>query len=99
MGADPGLVAYPWELVIPDGLLATSTVWPVYPHLADALDLPGAFVWRCPNGELIDLETFVTRSIGRYTAVDPATVTVTRFANDDRIARALGRRPEGVHRG
>jgi hypothetical protein len=99
VGADPGLVAYPWELVIPDGLLATSTVWPVYPPVADALDHPGAFVWRCPNGELIDLENFVTRSLATYAAVDPATVTVTRFATDERIARTLGRRSGEVPRG
>ncbi len=98
IGADPELVAYPWELVIPDGLLATSTVWPVYPHVAAALDRPGAFVWRCPNGELIDLETFVSRSLAAYAAVDPATVTITRFATDERIARTLGRRTEEARR-
>ena len=46
IGAASDLVDYPWELVIPDGLLATSTVWPVYPFVASSLDRPGAFVWR-----------------------------------------------------
>jgi Polysaccharide biosynthesis enzyme WcbI len=89
LGARPELVAYPWETVVPDGLLATSTVWPLYPHLADRLDHAGAYVWRCVNGELIDLETFVSRSLALYRQVDPATVTVSRFSNDDRIGPAL----------
>ena len=99
VGADPALVAYPWELVIPDGLLATSSVWPVYPHLADAIDAPGAYVWRCPDGELIDLETFVSRSLAHYASVDPAAVSVTRFATDERIGRTLSRAPQGTSRG
>lgn len=90
LGGSPSLVDYRWETVIPDGLLATSTVWPLYPHLADGLDLPGAYVWRCVNGELIDLETFVSRSLALYRQVDPATVTVSRFQNDERVAVALG---------
>jgi len=90
LGAAPSLVDYGWETVIPDGLLATSTVWPLYPHLATGLDHPGAYVWRCVNGELIDLETFVSRSLALYRQVDPATVTVSRFQNDERVAAALG---------
>jgi hypothetical protein len=89
LGAPPDRVAYPWETVVPDGLLATSTVWPLYPHLADHLDQPGAYVWRCVNGELIDLPTFVRRSLALYGDVDPTTVTVSRFANDERVAPAL----------
>ncbi len=96
LGAPADLVAYPWETVIPDGLLATSTVWPLYPHIANHLDQPGAYVWRCVNGELIDLETFVSRSLALYRQVDPATASVSRFSNDDRIAAALARDPGGV---
>ena len=89
IGAASDLVDYPWELVIPDGLLATSTVWPVYPFVASSLDRPGAFVWRCPNGELIGLETFVTRSLALYGSFDPGAVSVSRFRNDERVAQTL----------
>ncbi len=89
LDADPALVAYPWETVIPDGLLSTSTVWPLYPHIADGLDQHGAYVWRCVNGELIDLDTFVARSLAICRQVDPATVTVSRFTNDERVSTAL----------
>jgi hypothetical protein len=89
LGAPAARIDYGWETVIPDGLLATSTVWPLYPHVADVLDRPGAYAWRCVNGELIDLETFVGRSLELYRRVDPGTVTVSRFANDDRVAAAL----------
>lgn len=90
LGATRQRVDYRWETVIPDGLLATSTVWPIYPHLADHLDQPGAYAWRCVNGEVIGLETFVSRSLDLYRRVDPGSVTVSRFANDDRVAAALG---------
>jgi len=90
VGADPAAVAYPWELVIPDGLLATSAVWPVYPGISDSQDRPGVFVWRCPDGELIDLETFVVRSLALLATHDPAEVTTSRFANDERLAATLG---------
>lgn len=93
LGADPDLVAYPWETVIPDGLLATSTVWPLYPHISHTLDQPGAYVWRCVNGELIDLETFVTRSLSVYSQIDPTTVTVARFADHHRMSDALAEAP------
>lgn len=93
LGADPALVAYPWEQMIPDGLLATATVWPLYPSIAARLDLPGAYVWRCPHGELIGLESFVQRSLDHYAAHDPATTTVARFERDDRWSRVLSRPP------
>ena len=90
LGADPQLVAYPWELVLPDGLLATSTVWPLYPHIADHLDQPGAYVWRTSaHGELIDLETFVVRSLALLGREDPHGVDVARFRNDPALASAM----------
>lgn len=96
LGAPADRVAYPWETVVPDGLLATSTVWPLYPHVADHLDQPGAYAWRCVNGELIDLPTFVRRSLALYREVDPATVTVSRFSNDDHVGAAMRQVPGGV---
>ncbi len=96
LGAPAELVAYRWETVVPDGLLATSTVWPLYPHVAGHLDQPGAYVWRCVNGELIDLETFVSRSLALYRQADPASVTVSRFDNDARVGVVLSTVPGGV---
>ena len=40
----------------------------------------------------------MSRSLAAYAAVDPATVTITRFATDERIARTLGRRTEEARR-
>jgi len=89
LGADPALVAYGWEQVVPDGLLATSVVWPLYPGIADTLDLPGAYVWRLESGELIGLEAFVTRSLASYRDLDPATIDTAHIDVDPRFDAAL----------
>jgi len=89
LGADERLVAYDWTQVLPDGLLATAPVWPVYPGVAESLDLPGAFVWRLDDGNLLDLERFVDLSLTAYRAVDPDTI-VRSPLDVDRFARVLG---------
>lgn len=89
LGADEELVRYGWEQVIPDGLLASSAVWPIYPGVADALDLPGAFVWRSASGELIGLEDFVARSFAAYEEVDPATLDTAPLDDDPSLATAF----------
>ena len=89
LGAESHLVSYGWEQVLPDGLLATSVVWPLYPGVADALDLPGAYVWRLESGELIGLETFVARSLASYRDLDPATVDTAHIDVDPRFDAAL----------
>jgi hypothetical protein len=93
LGADPALVAYGWEQVLPDGLLASSVVWPLYPAVADVLDLPGAFVWRLASGELIDLPTFVTRSLASYAGLDPVDLDTDHLEVDPRFPAALGTSP------
>lgn len=93
LGADPVLVRYGWEQVLPDGLLASSVVWPLYPSVADVLDLPGAYVWRLASGELIDLPTFVTRSLASYESIDPAGVDTDHLAVDPRFPATLGTSP------
>lgn len=90
LGADPAMVAYRWEQVIPDGLLATSVVWPLYPGIAEGLGLPGAYAWRCEDGEIIGLETFVRRSLTAYADTDPHSLTIPRFDHDPRFAQVLG---------
>lgn len=89
LDAEPHLVRYGWEQVLPDGLLATSVVWPLYPGVADALDLPGAYVWRLDSGELIGLETFVERSLASYRDLDPTTVDTDHIDVDPRFDAAL----------
>ncbi|QYG92126.1 hypothetical protein HC251_06515 [Iamia sp. SCSIO 61187] len=74
LGADPDLVAFPWDQVLPDGLLATSEVWPVYPAVARQIGLRGGYVWRSATHGLIDLPTFVRLSLETYRAVDPETL-------------------------
>lgn len=93
LGGDPELVRYGWEQVLPDGLLASSVVWPLYPSVADVLDLPGAYVWRLASGELIDLPTFVSRSLASYGSVDPADVDTDHLEVDPRFPAALGTSP------
>lgn len=93
LGAAPELVRYGWEQVLPDGLLASSVVWPLYPAVADALDLPGAYVWRLASGELIDLPTFVSRSLASYSAIHPAEVDIDHLEADPRFAAVLGTAP------
>jgi hypothetical protein len=90
LGADADLVRFGWEQVIPDGLLNTSVVWPVYPGVADVLGLPGAFVWRGPDGGILHLPQFVRRTLDGYASIDPSTVHVPRFEHDPRFAEVLG---------
>lgn len=71
LGADPDHVAFPWDQVLPDGLLATSEVWPVYPSVARQLGLRGGHVWRSATHGLLDLATFVRLSLETYRSVDP----------------------------
>jgi len=92
LGADPGRVDVPWERLIPDGLLATSTVWPVYPEIAEALGVAGSYVWRTPTGALLDLDTFIERTLDGYRDLDPAALDLPRLVDDPRFAEALGRR-------
>lgn len=89
LGAATELLRYPWEQVVPDGLLATSVVWPIYPGVGDALDLPGAFVWRLEDGELIGLGAFVERSLAAYAAVDPDSVDTAHIDVDPRFDATL----------
>lgn len=90
LGADPRLVAEPWEDVIPDGLLATGAVWPVYPPVAEALGLAGSYVWRTPDGELIGLRDFVGRTLELLAPLDPSRVDLGPLAGDPRFDRTLG---------
>ena len=90
LGADPALVRYRWEQAIADGLLATSVVWPIYPGIAEGLGLPGAYVWRAADGELMGLEPFVRRSLAAYEGIDPRSLTIARFDHDQRFAAVLG---------
>lgn len=92
LGADPDLVAHPWERVVPDGLLATSEAWPVYPPVAGSLGLRGGYVWRTTAGELIDLPTFVHRSLAAYRPLDPTGVDAPGL-DDPRLAAVLAAEP------
>ena len=90
MGGDPAAAEYPWEQVIPDGLLATAEVWPVYPGIADHLGLAGTFRWRLATGELIGREEFVSRSLDSYRSLDRSTVDLRHVLENPQFAEALG---------
>lgn len=89
LDADPGLIAHDWTQMIPDGLLATAPVWPIYPGIAEHLDLPGAHVWRLADGNLIGLADFVEQSLIAYRAIDPNTIDRSPF-DIPRFAEVLG---------
>lgn len=90
LGADAARLAVPWEELIPDGLLATAAVWPVYPPVAASLGIAGSYVWRTADGELIELDEFVRRSLEVLAPYDPAQVVVPEFVDDSRFDRMLG---------
>ena len=96
LGADPERVAFPWEQVVPDGLLATSEVWPVYPVVAAPLGLDGGFVWRTGSGQLLGLEEFVRRSLETYRIVDPDSLDAPELDDPRLVAALRGRRPAGA---
>lgn len=96
LGADPDRIAFPWEQVVPDGLLATSEVWPVYPVVAAPLGLDGGFVWRTGAGELLGLEDFVRRSLETYRIVDPDTLDAPELDEPRLVAALVDRRPAGA---
>ncbi len=96
LGADPALVAVDWARLVPDGLLATSTVWPVYPGVAETLGVVGGHVWRADNGRLLGLDAFVSETLAGYRHLDPADVTLPGFRNDHLFAETLGDIPAGV---
>lgn len=96
LGADPALVAVDWARLIPDGLLATSTVWPVYPGVAETLGVVGSHVWRADDGRLLGLDAFVSETLAGYGHLDPAQVTLPGFRNDHLFAETLGDIPAGV---
>ena len=74
LGTPPDQLAVPWQTMIPDGLLASDTVWPVYPEIARALGVDGCLVWRTGDGALIGLDDFIERSVERYRIYDPAAI-------------------------
>jgi hypothetical protein len=79
LGGPEELRRFAWESVLPDALLAAGPVWPVYPVVADALSVPGGFVWRCPGGALLDLEQFVVDSLRGYESYDPDEIKLPLF--------------------
>lgn len=90
LGGAPELIAYDWNLVLPDGLLATAVVWPIYPGIGDSLDLPGAYVWRLASGEIIDLASFVAGSLDAYSVHEPGAVDITHLGPPARFGEVLG---------
>ena len=79
LGASPELIQFPWKGVIPDALLATGPVWPVYPVVAEVLGIRGGFVWRLADGTMLPLDRFVAASLAGYDALDPEEVKVPAF--------------------
>lgn len=90
LGADPARLAVPWEELIPDGLLATAAVWPVYPSVAASVGIVGSYVWRTADGELIELDEFVRRTLEALAPYDPGQVRVPELVDDPRFDRVLG---------
>jgi hypothetical protein len=96
LGADNDRVAYPWESVLPDALLASGPVWPVYPAIAATLGGRGGFVWRRWNdARILGLDDFVEASLGRYARYSPDDVIAPPL-DDPRFDQVLGAALAGV---
>ena len=66
LGADAEVLAEPVENFMTDGLMAASTVWPVYPSIANALGMTGSFTWKLPSQAVVRLEEFIQGSFDMY---------------------------------
>jgi hypothetical protein len=64
----------PIENMLVDGLFMASFSWSVYPSVANALGLKGAFMWKLEDHSVIGLEEFVQRSFAKYEAQQPRDV-------------------------
>ena len=61
----------PIENMLVDGLFMASFSWSVYPSVANALGLKGAFMWKLEDHSVIGLEEFVQRSFAKYDVQQP----------------------------
>ena len=64
----------PVENMMVDGLFMASVSWSVYPSVANALGIKGAFMWKLEDHSVIGLEEFVQRSFAKYEAQQPRDV-------------------------
>jgi len=64
----------PVENMMVDGLFMASVSWSVYPSVANALGIKGAFMWKLEDHSVIGLEEFVQRSFAKYDVQRPSDV-------------------------
>jgi len=64
----------PVENMMVDGLFMASVSWSVYPSVANALGINGAFMWKLKDHSVIGLEEFVQRSFAKYDVQQPRDV-------------------------
>ena len=64
----------PIENMMVDGLFMASVSWSVYPSVANALGIKGAFMWKLEDHSVIGLEEFVQRSFAKYEVQQPRDV-------------------------
>jgi hypothetical protein len=61
----------PVENMMVDGLFLASVSWSVYPSVANALGIKGAFMWKLEDHSVIGLEEFLQRSFAKYDVQQP----------------------------
>ena len=61
----------PVENMMVDGLFMASVSWSVYPSVANALGIKGAFMWKLEDHSVIGLEEFLQRSFAKYDVQQP----------------------------
>lgn len=64
----------PIENMMVDGLFMASFSWSVYPTVANALGIKGAFMWKLEDHSVIGLEEFVQQSFAKYDVQQPEDV-------------------------
>jgi hypothetical protein len=72
IGMPQRLLAEPIENFMTDGLMAASSVWPVYPTIANALGMEGSWTWKLPTQQVIRLNEFIEASFAMYAQADVA---------------------------
>ena len=78
LGADEADLRQAVEIMIPDAL-SYSTVWPVYPGVAESLALAPSFLWKFGN-TFYDLDGYLD---GQFRALDAVAAPVACHPTDD----------------
>ncbi len=94
LGAPRELIQAPLERIVPDGL-ASMTVLPLYPGIAETFGLKGAYLWNFGSGRYVHgLRQYITQSFEEYRRQDTEVWDSPRLQNpvyDRVLSKACGK--------